>query len=92
MASPSVRTDEGSDQLSRVDYWLARSAASYAAFWEYPVRAMGRSWVRWDDVWAADPQSPSPIPNGATLLRPLACIIHEGRNPLTPRATIAPYR
>jgi hypothetical protein len=65
------RTDQGSEQLSQIDYWMARAAASYAAFWEYPVRAMGGSWARWDDVWAADPQCLNPVPNGATLLRPL---------------------
>ena len=36
---------------------------------------MGRRWVRWDDVWAADAASKSPFPNSATLLRPISA--HE---------------
>jgi GNAT superfamily N-acetyltransferase len=32
---------------------------------------MGKRWMDGDDVWAADPQCPNPIPNGATLFRPL---------------------
>jgi hypothetical protein len=47
------------------------SATNLAAFWEHPVRAMDQRWQRWDDLWVADPQSPSPIPNSATLLRAL---------------------
>lgn len=49
--------------------WLRRSAANLAAFWEHGPRAMGQRWARWGDAAAADPQSPHPIPNSATLLR-----------------------
>jgi GNAT superfamily N-acetyltransferase len=71
VASSIESAEDGLAPLSKVDYWLAHSAANYAAFWEHPARTMGMRWARWDDVWAADPQCPNPIPNGATLLRRL---------------------
>lgn len=54
-----------------VEAWLRHSAASNAAYWELPVRRMGRRWARWDDAWAADPGLANPFPNSATLLGPV---------------------
>jgi GNAT superfamily N-acetyltransferase len=52
--------------------WRVLCARNTAAQWEHSVRAMGQRSMRWDEVWAADPGSPSVFPNSATLLRPLA--------------------
>jgi hypothetical protein len=52
--------------------WIGPSVANLAAFWEHPVRAMGRRSQRWDDAWAADAASPCVFLNSATLLHPLA--------------------
>ncbi len=70
MTSSVAFADEWS-QWSQRDDWLARTARNAAGFWEHMARAKGRYWVHWDDIWAADAQSPSPIPNTATLLQPL---------------------
>jgi GNAT superfamily N-acetyltransferase len=51
--------------------WLDRSARNLATMWEYAPRAMGWRWRRWNDAWAADPISLSPIPNSATVIQPL---------------------
>jgi GNAT superfamily N-acetyltransferase len=53
-----------------VEAWLAHSAGNNAAYWDLPVRRMGRRWERWEDAWAADPGLANPYPNSATLLRP----------------------
>lgn len=71
MTSPTQPAGGEPDLSSDGDLWVDRSAANLASFWEHAVRAMGQRWARWDDVWAADPQSLHPIPNSATLLRPL---------------------
>jgi GNAT superfamily N-acetyltransferase len=58
--------------LADLDAWRDRSTRNLAAFWEGVPAAMGLPCARWEDAWAADPGSPSPFPNSATLLRPLA--------------------
>jgi hypothetical protein len=72
MTSPLTSSAGALPALSQVDQWLVRSARNYAAFWDHPVRAMGRRWVHWHDVWAADSQCPNPVPNQVTLLRAVA--------------------
>src|SRR5690348_1364394 len=52
--------------------WQTISSGNLARLWEHPARAMERRWTRWDDVWAADAEAPSPFLNSATLARPLA--------------------
>lgn len=59
-------------QLSDIDTWRTLSASNLALQFERIPRAMGKSWVRWDDVWAADTKLPAAYPNSATMLRPLA--------------------
>ena len=56
--------------VADIDAWAERYARNAAYFWELPVRPSGR-FVRWDDVWAADPSAGTPIVNSATLLRRL---------------------
>src|SRR5450755_3977489 len=51
--------------------WRDRSAINLAKMWEHGPRAMAQRLRRWDDAWAADPRSRSPIPNSATVIRPL---------------------
>lgn len=58
-------------QRSQRDERLDRTARNAAGFWEHMARAKGRYWAHWDDIWAADAQSPGPILNTATLLQPL---------------------
>jgi GNAT superfamily N-acetyltransferase len=58
--------------LAELDAWRDLSCRNLAAFWEYIPHAMGLPCARWEDAWAADLGSPSPFPNSATLLRPLA--------------------
>src|SRR4051812_23707891 len=60
------------EQTTRTDAWSTLSARNLARFWEVPQRAMGRSSMRGDDVWASDSESRNPFPNSATLTRPLA--------------------
>jgi GNAT superfamily N-acetyltransferase len=57
--------------LTQIDYWLACKARNSAAYSEHLARALGKYWAHWDDVWAVDRQASDPIPNAATLLRPL---------------------
>lgn len=57
--------------LAEADIWRALSASNLALQWEHAPRAMGKRWMRWDDVWAADAASKTPYLNSATLLRPL---------------------
>jgi GNAT superfamily N-acetyltransferase len=56
------------DPMKRMS-WPHHSASNLAAMWEYAPRVMGQRWQRWEDVWAADPNSRSPIPNSATIIR-----------------------
>lgn len=65
------QTSLSSADLSDLEAWRALSASNLALQWEHPLRAMGRRWMRWDAVWAADAASKSPFPNSATLLRPI---------------------
>jgi ribosomal protein S18 acetylase RimI-like enzyme len=57
--------------LSDLDAWRERSARNLAAQLEHIPHAMGLPSERWETAWAADPGSPAPYPNSATLLRPL---------------------
>lgn len=59
----------GPDDIER---WRAISSHNLARFWEYPVRVAGQRWAQWDDVWAADADSPCSYLNSATLRRPVA--------------------
>lgn len=60
-----------SPELADIESWRAMSADNLALQWEHLPRTMGKRWVRWDGVWAADAASKSPYPNSATLLRAL---------------------
>ncbi len=66
----SQLSDHGAEIAA--DDWPSISAWNLAHMWDFPVRAMGGRSQRWPDCWAADAGSPSPFPNSATLLRPLA--------------------
>jgi ribosomal protein S18 acetylase RimI-like enzyme len=59
-------------QLSEIDAWRTLSASNLALQFECIPRSMGKPWVRWDGVWAADTKLPAAYPNSATMLRPLA--------------------
>jgi GNAT superfamily N-acetyltransferase len=58
--------------LTELDAWRDLSSRNLAAQWEHIPHAMGLPCARWEDAWATDLGSPSPFPNSATLLRPLA--------------------
>ncbi len=58
--------------LADIDAWRTLSTSNLALQFEHAPRAMGRQWMRWDDLWAADAQLPAAYPNSATMLRPLA--------------------
>jgi Acetyltransferase (GNAT) family len=59
-------------QLSDIETWRTLSASNLALQFECIPRSMGKPWVRWDGVWAADTKLPAAYPNSATMLRPLA--------------------
>ena len=59
-------------QLSDIEIWRTLSASNLALQFEYIPRSVGKPWVRWDGVWAADTKLPAAYPNSATTLRPLA--------------------
>lgn len=59
-------------QLSEIDTWRTISASNLALQFEYIPRSVGKPWVRWDGVWAADTKLLAAYPNSATMLRPLA--------------------
>ncbi|HEY1389919.1 MAG TPA: GNAT family N-acetyltransferase [Ktedonobacterales bacterium] len=58
-------------QVSDIDTWRTISASNLALQFEHIPRSMGKPWVRWDGVWAADTKLPAAYPNSATMLRPL---------------------
>lgn len=60
-----------SPEVADIETWRALSANNLALQWEHLPRTMGKRWVRWDGVWAADAASKSLYPNSATLLRTL---------------------
>ncbi len=57
--------------LSDIDTWRTISASNLALQFEHFPRSMGKRWVRWDGLWAADTNLPAAYPNSATMLRPL---------------------
>lgn len=57
--------------LSDIDAWQTISANNLALQFEYIPRAVGKRWVRWDGLWAADMNLPVAYPNSGTMLRPL---------------------
>lgn len=59
-------------QLSDLETWRTLSASNLALQFECIPRSMGKPWVRWDGLWAADTKLPAAYPNSATMLRPLA--------------------
>src|SRR6185437_14188400 len=59
-------------QLSEIDTWRTISARNLALQFEYFPRSVGKPWVRWYGVWAADSKLLAAYPNSATMLRPLA--------------------
>ncbi|HEY7340268.1 MAG TPA: GNAT family N-acetyltransferase [Ktedonobacterales bacterium] len=59
-------------QLSEIDTWRTLSASNLALQFEHIPRSMGKPWVRWDGLWAADTKLLAAYPNSATMLRPLA--------------------
>jgi len=59
-------------QLSDLDTWRTISASNLALQFEYIPRSMGKPWVHWVGLWAADTKFPAAYPNSATMLRPLA--------------------
>ena len=59
-------------QLSEIDAWRTISASNLALQFEHIARSLGRRWVRWDGLWAADTSLPVAYPNSATMLQPIA--------------------
>jgi GNAT superfamily N-acetyltransferase len=59
-------------QLSDINAWRTISASNLALQFEHIARSLGRRWVRWDGLWAADTSLPVAYPNSATMLRPMA--------------------
>lgn len=63
--------DEPVGEAQDVETWRRRSAVNLAAYWDQLARSPGQRRAQWDDAWAADPNCPHPVPNSATLLRPV---------------------
>ena len=58
--------------LADKETWRTLSASNLALQFECIPRSMGKTWVRWDGIWAADTKLPAAYPNSATMLRPMA--------------------